>query len=80
MDVGKRITALRTAKGWTTNHLANRCGISQSFLRSLPVMTSVFRVGTNFSASRAQFSRRLVGQRIRAGRFFSVSEASRESV
>ena len=35
MDVGKRITALRTAKGWTTNHLANRCGISQSFLRAV---------------------------------------------
>lgn len=35
MDVGKRITVLRTAKGWTTNYLANRCGISQSFLRAV---------------------------------------------
>lgn len=35
MDVGKRIIALRSAKGWTTNYLANRCGISQSFLRAV---------------------------------------------
>lgn len=35
MDIGKRIKQLREAKGWTTNHLANRCGISQSFLRSV---------------------------------------------
>ena len=32
MDIGKRIKQLREAKGWTTNHLANRCGISQSRL------------------------------------------------
>ena len=35
MDVGNRIKQLREAKGWTTNRLANRCGISQSFLRSV---------------------------------------------
>lgn len=35
MDVGKRIAALRRKKGWTTNGLANRCGLSQSFLRSV---------------------------------------------
>ena len=35
MDIGKRIKQLREAKGWTTNHLANRCSISQSFLRSV---------------------------------------------
>ena len=42
MDVGKRITALRTAKGWTTNHLANRCGISQSFLRAVELGERAF--------------------------------------
>lgn len=35
MDVGKRIIALREEKGWTTNRLANQCGLSQSFLRSV---------------------------------------------
>lgn len=35
MDVGKRITELRTAKGLTTNRLANLCGLSQSFVRSV---------------------------------------------
>lgn len=35
MDVGSRIKQLREAKGWTTNRLANRCGISQSFLRAV---------------------------------------------
>ena len=35
MDVGNRIKQLREAKGWTTNRLANRCGISQSFLRAV---------------------------------------------
>lgn len=35
MDIGNRIRQLREAKGWTTNRLANQCGISQSFLRSV---------------------------------------------
>lgn len=35
MEIGKRITALREAQGWTTNRLANQCGLSQSFLRSV---------------------------------------------
>ena len=35
MDVGKRITDLRDAAGLTTNRLANLCGLSQSFIRSV---------------------------------------------
>ncbi len=35
MEIGKRITALREVKGWTTNRLANLCGLSQSFLRAV---------------------------------------------
>ena len=35
MDVGTRIKYLRENKGWTTNRLANQCGLSQSFLRSV---------------------------------------------
>ena len=35
MDVGKRIAQLREARGWTTNRLANMCGLSQSFLRAV---------------------------------------------
>lgn len=35
MDIGKHITELREAKGWSTNRLANVCGLSQSFLRSV---------------------------------------------
>lgn len=35
MDVGKRITELREAAGLTTNRLANLCGLSQSFIRSV---------------------------------------------
>lgn len=35
MDVGARIRELREEKGWTTNRLANQCGLSQSFLRSV---------------------------------------------
>lgn len=35
MDVGMRIRELRENKGWTTNHLANQCGLSQSFLRAV---------------------------------------------
>ena len=33
--IGGRIRQLREAQGWTTNALANHCGISQSFLRSV---------------------------------------------
>jgi len=35
MDIGGRIKQLREIQGWTTNFLANRCGVSQSFLRSV---------------------------------------------
>lgn len=35
MDIGRRIIHLREGKGWTTNRLANLCGLSQSFLRSV---------------------------------------------
>ena len=35
MDVGTRMKYLRENKGWTTNRLANQCGLSQSFLRSV---------------------------------------------
>ena len=35
MDVGARIKYLRENKVWTTNRLANQCGLSQSFLRSV---------------------------------------------
>ncbi len=35
MDVGMRIRELRESRGWTTNRLANQCGLSQSFLRSV---------------------------------------------
>ena len=35
MDVGKRITYFREQKGMTTNKLANRAGISQSFIRDV---------------------------------------------
>lgn len=35
MEIGKRIIVLREAKGWSTNRLANQCGLSQSFLRSV---------------------------------------------
>lgn len=35
MSIGSRISQLREAKGITTNRLANLCGISQSFLRSV---------------------------------------------
>jgi Predicted transcriptional regulators len=37
MDIGQRIVELRTRLGWTTNFLANRCGLSQSFLRSVEI-------------------------------------------
>lgn len=35
MDVGKRIIEIRKKSGMTTNKLANMCGLSQSFLRSV---------------------------------------------
>lgn len=35
MDIGHRIIELREVKGWSTNRLANLCGLSQSFLRSV---------------------------------------------
>ncbi len=35
MEIGKRIATLREAKNWTTNRLANSCGLSQSFLRAV---------------------------------------------
>lgn len=35
MDIGKRITFLRTAKGYSVNKLANLSGISQSYLRDV---------------------------------------------
>lgn len=35
MDIGCRIIELREAKGWSTNRLANLCGLSQSFLRAV---------------------------------------------
>ncbi|MBO5562053.1 MAG: helix-turn-helix transcriptional regulator [Firmicutes bacterium] len=35
MDVGKRITYFREQRGLTTNKLANRAGISQSFIRDV---------------------------------------------
>lgn len=35
MEVGKRITELRSAQGLTTNRLANLCGLSQSFVRAV---------------------------------------------
>ena len=35
MEIGQRIMELRESAGWTTNRLANLCGLSQSFLRSV---------------------------------------------
>ena len=35
MQVGKRITDLRTAQGLSTNRLAHMAGISQSYLRDV---------------------------------------------
>ena len=35
MEIGKRIVSQRKEKGWTTNRLANLCGLSQSFLRAV---------------------------------------------
>ena len=35
MNVGKRIIELRKTRGYTTNKLATRAGISQSYLRDI---------------------------------------------
>ena len=35
MDIGKRLTLLRTQAGITTNKLANLSGLSQSFVRAV---------------------------------------------
>ena len=35
MEVGKRIIELREKKNFTTNYLANKAGISQSYLRAI---------------------------------------------
>ena len=35
VEVGKRIAELREKRNYTTNRLANLCGLSQSFLRSV---------------------------------------------
>lgn len=35
MTVSERITELRTSKNWTVNKLANKAGISQSYLRDI---------------------------------------------
>ncbi len=35
INIGKRITYLRTSKGFTVNYLANKSGISQSYLREI---------------------------------------------
>lgn len=35
MEIGDRIFELRDKKGWSTNKLADNCGVSQSFLRSV---------------------------------------------
>ncbi len=35
MEIGRRIIQLREKRGLSTNRLANRCGLSQSFLRSV---------------------------------------------
>lgn len=35
MDIGKRITELRTQRNLTTNKLANLSGVSQSYLRDV---------------------------------------------
>lgn len=39
MEVSKRITELKDLKGLTTNKLANKAGISQSFLREVEAGT-----------------------------------------
>lgn len=35
MDISERIIALRESRGFSTNKLANRAGISQSYLREI---------------------------------------------
>ena len=47
-----RIKQLREAKGWTTNRLANRCGISQSFLRAVELGAKGHLSGEPFTGLR----------------------------
>lgn len=35
MNIGKRLTELRSSKGWSTNRLAKEAGIAQSAMRSI---------------------------------------------
>lgn len=35
INIGERIAHFRSAKGFTVNHLANKAGISQSYLREI---------------------------------------------
>lgn len=35
INIGKRIAYFRTSKGFTVNYLANKSGISQSYLREI---------------------------------------------
>lgn len=35
INIGERIAYFRTSKGFSVNHLANRSGISQSYLREI---------------------------------------------
>lgn len=35
INIGERIAYFRTSKGYSVNHLANKAGISQSYLREI---------------------------------------------
>lgn len=35
INIGKRISNLRTSKGYSVNYLANQAGVSQSYLREI---------------------------------------------
>lgn len=37
INIGKRISNLRTSKGYSVNYLANQAGVSQSFLREIEI-------------------------------------------
>ena len=41
MEVGMRIVELRHQRGITTNKLANLCGLSQSFVRSVEIVENL---------------------------------------
>ena len=45
MEVGMRIVELRHQRGITTNKLANLCGLSQSFVRSVEIGEKNISVG-----------------------------------